>query len=83
MEHGKPVHFGRNKLIFNANDIMYQSTHVFTTNELLNINPDDVSKWMSLMALYHKENPSKEDRPTMYVCHQEFSLAHKEALTIF
>jgi len=35
-KHGMPVHFGKNKLVFNANDV-YQSTHVFTTNELLNI----------------------------------------------
>ena len=67
-KHGKPVSFGKNSLIFNENDI-YPTHHDFTTEELLEITPEDIVKWISLMA-YHNENPSKEDRP---ICNKELS----------
>ena len=78
-KHGKPVSFGKNSLIFNENDI-YPTHHDFTTEELLEITPEDIVKWISLMA-YHNENPSKEDRP-IYATRNSLSYT-KKALSYF
>jgi hypothetical protein len=76
-KHGKPVLFGKNKLILND---AYPTTHEFTTSELQDIISEDVCKWMSLMA-YHIENPTKEDRP---IYATKNSLAYtKKALSYF
>ena len=58
----------------------YPTARAFTVNELLDITPEDVRRWMSLMA-YHKENPSKEDRP---IYNTKNSLAYtKKALSYY
>ena len=59
--HGKPVSFGSSSILFNSNDV-YPTNHEFPTNELLAITPEDIVRWMSLMA-YHNTNPMKEDHP--------------------
>lgn len=60
-KHGRPVICGRTSLTFAEGDA-YPANHTFTTEEMLEITPEDVRKWMCLMA-YHTENPSKEDHP--------------------
>ena len=78
MEAWKASSFGKNKLFFN--DAYPTTQHEFTTSELQVITPEDVCKWMSLMA-YHKENPMKEDRP---IYATKNSLAYtKKALSYF
>ena len=60
-KHGKPVSCGANGLTFTAGDA-HPANHTFTTEQMLEITPEDIRKWMCLMA-YHTENPSREDCP--------------------
>lgn len=78
-KHGRPVICGRKSLTFAEGDA-YPANHAFTNEEMLEITPEDVRKWMCLMA-YHTENPSKDDRP---IYATRFSLNYtKKALSYF
>lgn len=66
-KHGKPVICGPSNLTFADGDA-YPADHTFTTEELLEITPEDLRKWLSLMA-YHNENPTRDDHPIYATLH--------------
>ena len=78
-KHGKPVSCGANGLTFTAGDA-YPANHTFTTEQMLEITPEDIRKWMCLMA-YHTENPSREDCP-IYATKKSLDYT-KKALSYF